>query len=119
MCSIGAVSRLCLRYAEGHRQTAEQRGEEAEANFRAAEGHRQIAEQRGEEAEANFRLAHEAVGRFYEDFAERHLKGVPGMKSARPSSTGLRQEGPVNSEIERIRPACAGSTQRAGPSVCM
>ena len=55
----------------------------AEANYQSAEAHRRTAEQREAEAEANFQLAHDAVGRFYDEFCERHLKGVPGLQAAR------------------------------------
>ena len=41
-----------------------------------------------------------------------------GMKSARPSSTGFRSAGPVNSDTEKMRPACSGATKRALPAVC-
>jgi serine/threonine-protein kinase len=51
--------------------------------WRRVEASRAQAEERGRAAEENFRLAHDAVVRFYDEFWERDLKNVPGLKDAR------------------------------------
>ncbi|MDB5311036.1 MAG: serine/threonine protein kinase [Gemmataceae bacterium] len=72
---------LAVSYREWRR--AEENYQTAEGNYQTAEQHRRTAETRETEAEANFWLAHDAVCRFYDEFDERHLKDVPGLKAAR------------------------------------
>ena len=41
-----------------------------------------------------------------------------GMKSARPSSSGLRSAAPVKNEMERNRPENSGAANGVSPAVC-